>query len=343
MIFERLDAYFFKLKKYIVTMKNGFYILPYVGNSPEVMVESLSGIPYNTHEPENNIISTDNPFTKGTFQYQEIEEGLWLIYNNIYIKKNISYKKLLDPKLPSDYYSLSFRMDAGNTDIHIIDGRKVQYNKGILCKPGANIINFFYKNSSPQSLVMFFSVKWLEKNIHKKADDFYNSIKYFIDSDKESLYIPHFFLDSNKITEEIASIFTKGKTNPNKNKLELKIKTLELLQYLLFKVSLDDQNNTSSYTEVLLQYIYQPFPGVDYLSNEIGISPSKLKTGFKKETGMSMFQYFREQQMILAKQMLLDDSLLIKNVSFNFGYDNVSKFSMAFKNYHGHLPSERKV
>ena len=94
MIAERLEGFFFKLKKYVVTFNNGFYVLPYVGNSPEVMVQSLSGIPYNTPDPENNIISTDNPFTRGTFQYQEIETGFWLTYNDLYIKKNISYKKL---------------------------------------------------------------------------------------------------------------------------------------------------------------------------------------------------------------------------------------------------------
>ncbi|WP_196889627.1 helix-turn-helix domain-containing protein [Aureivirga sp. CE67] len=340
---KHLDNFFFNLKRYIVTKKNGFYILPYVGNSPEVMIKSLSGIPYNTHEPENNIISTDNPFTKGTFQYQKIEEGLWLVFNDLYIKKNISYKKLQDPKFPSDYYSLSFRMDSKDNDSQIIDGHQLKKNKGLLCKPKAKAINFFYKTSKTRSLIIFFTGEWLEKNIHNEADSFYNSIRYFIESEKESLYIPHFFSNTNKINEEIVAIFTKEKESANKNKLELKIKTLELLQYFLFKISLEEKKKMTPFTEVLFQYIYQPFPGIDFLAKELGISPSKLKVDFKKETGMPIFQYFREKQMVLAKQMLKDDeTLLIKNVSYNFGYENVSKFSEAFKKYHGHLPSERK-
>jgi AraC-like DNA-binding protein len=341
MLAERLDKFFFKLKKYIVTQKNGFYILPFVANSPQVMIESLSGIPYNKPDPDNNIITTNNPFTKGTFEYQEIEEGLWLMYIDLDVKKNISHNLLYDPSLPSDYYNLAFRLDTTDAKIQIIGGHNFQNNSGIFSKPKAQSLNFFHKDSKSIHLVAYFSSQWLEKNIKENAFGFYNSIQYFIDSDRESMNIPHFFCNTNTLTEDMAAIFSHSIGNANNNKLSLKIKTLELLQYSLFKISKETQNSTISHTEVLLGYIYQPFPGIPHLSKEIGISPSKLKTDFKKEVGKSLFQFFQEKQMALAKQMLSNDSLLIKNISYTFGYENVSKFSAAFKKHHGHLPSER--
>jgi AraC-like DNA-binding protein len=341
MLSERLDEFFFKLKKYIVTHKNGFYILPFVANSPQVMIKSLAGIPFNKQHPDNNIITTDNPFTKGTFEYQEIEEGLWLMYIDLDVKKNISHNLLYDPSLPSDYYNLAFRLDTTDAKIQIVGGHNFKNNSGLFSKPKAQSINFFHKDSKSTHLVAYFSSQWLEKNIKENALGFYNSIQYFIDSDRESMNIPHFFCNTNTLTEDMATIFSHSIGNANKNKLALKIKTLELLQYFLFKVSKEVQNNMIPHTEVLLQYIYQPFPGIPHLSKQIGISSSKLKTDFKQATGMTLFKFFQEKQMVLAKEMLSNDSLLIKNISHTLGYENVSKFSTAFKKHHGHLPSER--
>lgn len=337
MITEQLDIFFFKLNKYLVTKQDGFYRLPYVGNSPEVMVKSLSGIPYNNPDPTNNIIHTNNPFSQGTCEYQEIEPGLWLFYNDLIIKKNVSYKKLHNPKFKSDYYSLAFRIDASPSETPNIDGHKFELNHVLFSKPMAPSNNYFYKNSKIKSLIVFFSEEWITNNTKDSHTSFYHTIKYFLHSDRSSLHLPNFAKNGN-LDIEIAKIFANSIGNANRNKLNLKIKTLELLQIFMFQ----DQTNLESKTdieEVLMRYIYQPFPGIEYLSREIGISSTKLKTEFRTKTGQTLFQYFQKQQMTLAKELIEKTPSLIKNVSYEFGYENSSKFAAAFKKHHGYLPS----
>lgn len=53
-----------------------------------------------------------------------------------------------------------------------------------------------------------------------------------------------------------------------------------------------------------------------------------------------MSRYFREAQMDLAKELLLENQLLIKEIAYKFGYESTGKFSAAFKKYQGILPSE---
>lgn len=56
--------------------------------------------------------------------------------------------------------------------------------------------------------------------------------------------------------------------------------------------------------------------------------------------GKPVFQYFQEKQMHLAKELIHENQMLIKEISYKFGYENTSKFSAAFKKHHGILPSE---
>ena len=51
-----------------------------------------------------------------------------------------------------------------------------------------------------------------------------------------------------------------------------------------------------------------------------------------------MRKYRRQMQQ--AKELILENKLLIKEISYKFGYENTSKFSAAFKKYHNILPSD---
>jgi AraC-like DNA-binding protein len=82
------------------------------------------------------------------------------------------------------------------------------------------------------------------------------------------------------------------------------------------------------------------FPGIDKIAKEIGLSPTKLKSDFKIVYKQSLFQYYRDKQLVFAQELLIGNKGKIKDIAAVFGYENAGKFSTAFKKRFGLLPSE---
>ncbi|MBV7439958.1 AraC family transcriptional regulator [Weeksellaceae bacterium TAE3-ERU29] len=92
---------------------------------------------------------------------------------------------------------------------------------------------------------------------------------------------------------------------------------------------------------ILLSDIGNP-PSIKELSLQVGINEDKLKKGFKEVFGTTVFGYLYQHKMYLAKQYLLDSSLLINEIALLCGYDYVSHFSTAFKRFWGCTPGEMR-
>jgi hypothetical protein len=74
-------------KKYFFSYKEGFYEIPFLANSPELIVESFGNMPFVKNYPDKRYFTTNNLFVNGDGHYQKIEEGLWIIISNISVKK----------------------------------------------------------------------------------------------------------------------------------------------------------------------------------------------------------------------------------------------------------------
>nr|WP_068888836.1 AraC family transcriptional regulator [Pedobacter panaciterrae] len=76
------------------------------------------------------------------------------------------------------------------------------------------------------------------------------------------------------------------------------------------------------------------------LARKVGINQTKLKSGFKRFFGNTVFGYLQETRMERARSFLLDTSLTIQEISNLSGYQNISNFSLAFKNTYGYPPNK---
>jgi len=81
-------------------------------------------------------------------------------------------------------------------------------------------------------------------------------------------------------------------------------------------------------------------PNINYLSRLCAMSPTKLKTDFKKLYGMPIYEYYQKNRMQRAKSLLLEGKHSIKEVGIKVGYSNLSHFAGSFKKQFGVLPSE---
>lgn len=81
---------------------------------------------------------------------------------------------------------------------------------------------------------------------------------------------------------------------------------------------------------------------LEELAREHYISLSLFKSCFKKVYGDTPYAYLRKYKMNKAAKLIKADKLNINEIAITLGYKNASKFSKAFKDVMGILPSEYK-
>lgn len=79
---------------------------------------------------------------------------------------------------------------------------------------------------------------------------------------------------------------------------------------------------------------------IEELAKKHGIAPTTLKKCFKGVYGSTLSQYIKEYRISKAKQLLLNTQDSIMEIANYVGYENSSKFAVAFQKLTGQLPGE---
>ena len=100
---------------------------------------------------------------------------------------------------------------------------------------------------------------------------------------------------------------------------------------------IQDTNGLSRVEQYLCLHYKTEFPGIEKLSRVSAMSPTSLKTKFKKYYGDTLFGYYQKNKLEHARK-LLDSKVPVKVVATEIGYSNPSHFTLAFKKEYGFSP-----
>ena len=79
---------------------------------------------------------------------------------------------------------------------------------------------------------------------------------------------------------------------------------------------------------------------LEELSERFHASGTQIKTSFKGVYGVSLYNYIRIQKMESAARMLRNTTKTVSEIAGTHGYDNASKFAVAFRSIMGMPPNE---
>ena len=79
---------------------------------------------------------------------------------------------------------------------------------------------------------------------------------------------------------------------------------------------------------------------IEYLSKEYLMNPTTLKQVFKAVYGTSIAAHVKGHRMEEAARLLVATDDSIAEIADQVGYTSQSKFTTAFKEYFGELPTE---
>ncbi len=102
-------------------------------------------------------------------------------------------------------------------------------------------------------------------------------------------------------------------------------------------LSRQDTHSLSRVEQHLCLHYKKEFPGIEKLSRISAMSPTSLKTKFKKYYGETLFGYYQKNKLEHARK-LLDNKVPVKVVATEIGYSNPSHFTLAFKKEYGFSP-----
>jgi AraC-like DNA-binding protein len=353
-LLKRLTNFVTKFKDKFFIYKDGFFVLHYNAVSPQKTVDSFGSMPFNTLDEVNQLMSTKNPFFSGNMRYQKIEEGLWVYVSNLKYKAHLNFMPEYDLTEPEPFYMLNFNAGIpGITKTSLIYGEESEPKMWVLSKPNVTANNYHFKGVSVHYITVFFTEKWVKENIANQPNYINSKLDAFINN-TDAHYLT--WIDPRKYADDIHQGITSIINTDINIALPKNLTPLrqEIMKFVVDFIDLYSNNDIDANTlrmssadnkkittaeQMLKDSLTKTFPGVEYLAETIGMSPTKFKQLFKLKYGLSVYQYYQQQQMILAKEMLTNTQAKIGEVALTLGYENASKFSAAFKKHHGVLPS----
>lgn len=81
---------------------------------------------------------------------------------------------------------------------------------------------------------------------------------------------------------------------------------------------------------------------IPVLSRRCSLSPTALKTGFRRVYGVPVHRWLMERRMQKAGALLRSSGLTVQQVAQAVGYDGLSQFSAVFRQYYGTTPGQYK-
>lgn len=194
----------------------------------------------------------------------------------------------------------------------------------------------------------------IDLNTIGKFVDELNSVPRQLQTLIENENPQRFYLNVGGITSQMQTVVQHILQHPYQGaiaKMYLEAKVLELLalQFTqLTELKSDAANSTLrpksidriyQARDILEQRMEEP-PSLLELARMVGLNDYKLKQGFRRVFGTTVFGYLREYRLEQARQLLTTDTMSVGEVAYAVGYSNRSYFTSAFIRKYGIKPKE---
>ncbi len=137
----------------------------------------------------------------------------------------------------------------------------------------------------------------------------------------------------------LAYVFIKQRKIQTKIKHDI-IPQLEEVQEAI-QLSRRDVAFAERMKQIVEDHLTDPNLNVEYLGSELALSRTQIFRRVKTITGKGPLDYIRERRLIRADELLRTTDMTVQQVSMELCFSSPGYFTKCYKEYFGHLPSER--
>mgnify|MGYP001942453495 CR=1 FL=1 len=293
---------------------------------------------------EGNVLICNSNFADGTIRWDEIQKGFYIAKSDFTLMRDISVVR--EQTLEDGFYMMKFQINDTSIE-HSIDGEieelGVSKKYGIVFSTPNTTTMIRYKKHTPiKMFTIILSKQWLSENVlcDKQTGFWHNTL-----SSNQSIHV-YKPIDQRYISN-LEAIYAGGSLIGHLHALNLLTSILseffmEPEQKVVINKTEAQEFDLSSFLDAKenLEYHWQEAPHIEEICEDTGLSESQFKKSFKKIFGYSPYKHYLNYRMQRAKELLLTGRYTISEVSYMLGYENLTKFSKAFKKCLGMLPSQ---
>ena len=93
--------------------------------------------------------------------------------------------------------------------------------------------------------------------------------------------------------------------------------------------------------QIVEDHLTDPNLNVEFLGSELALSRTQIFRRVKTITGKGPLDYIRERRLVRADELLRTTDMTVQQVAFELCFSSPGYFTKCYKEYFGHLPSER--
>lgn len=301
---------------------------------------------------KNDILIFPAEVGKGYIKLLSLPEGLQAVVSDYILAEDIT---VFRKKSPEEFYNLRFEeiFMPGNLVIEI-DGEVMKENDKVHAgaKLYSTLLETGYtlsKGSKLKNISILISKDWMASHLGISSSN--EVLQQYLSLKTAGFNFEPFDSEYRSLFSEILD---DNKDNPlEKTYIQNRIMKLieKFFTSLAAKANLLDkkQKVTLSHKEIdklmevettLIKDFSTPPPTIAQLAKNATMSPSKLKSSFRKVYGSGLYEYFQKVRMQKARSLLLSGKYSVKEVGKRLGYTNLSNFALAFKKQFNVLPSK---
>ena len=298
----------------------------------------------------HNALLFDNPSVKGQLIKAQPDEGLWIRKWDLNVFQKVTLLRQVAPASHDTKFVLVYFLNPSIFELK--EGqRKVSLN--------SRRNNLFFSNRTEMDFSVVpkqafyvvditFTEAWLRTQFID-ADPCFKKIldTYLVPAGQTPL------LEACRAEEyKLLHDLDKGMQTDNQDSLFLRSRVYELVCSFFRKLCASEEGDQKKgavhYDQLvqaealMMQDLQRPLK-IESIAREISMSPSTLLRQFRQVYGKSVHEYYVEKKMEVAKQLIIEKKLPVKEVARLLGYRQASPFIETFSKLYGCSPGSLNV
>lgn len=306
----------------------------------EVLAKAMGGV------IDGNFIRGDNEFYKGTHFLLKLEDRISAMLIDVTYKEDVllEYRKGVDSYVGLYFYIMDNDVSFVHNNESTLLG-KDDYNLSVV--DSSLDLDYTVNKGTRTFVVCIFMDKIALKDFMEKvpslriiSKDVFNPKKNTIISMDRMSAVNSILIKNFMNTSYDGSMFEFCFRGLVYKLLSNYLEQLLTKKFIMSKVMRDDVKNIIASKALLMEYIDEVFPGVNFLAEKAFMSPSKYKKLFTKISGVSPGAFFYANKLERAKKLLETGQYTVGEVSEKLNYANISYLAKRFNRKYGIFPKE---
>ncbi|MDH7464355.1 AraC family transcriptional regulator [Chitinophagaceae bacterium 26-R-25] len=296
----------------------------------------------------NDRINIDNQVAKGSVDFFPFDNSIAMLRINVLFTETINFKRLCETR--SKYYACLFSLKEG-VDLHVFDGGDESEMNHLGLSANHSVLYFssdvqtlfrVVPNEQAKIVILVFASDTLDRILR-----YAKNIKFSNFRDGQS--VKGYTSMPVEMVERLTHVFEFASPD-HILPLYLLGAVYQLLAILFLQIEADRQLLVQStgvaevarmvqIRNLLVADFSVDCPLLEDMARKAQMSVTKFKTLFKKLFKLSYYQYYQRYRLLAARQAIaLGKS--VTETAYDFSFNSISNFSVAFKKMFKVSPSE---